>query len=377
MSNFQPPIGTEAERSSGKVWPGTWVDATPYGTFYFGKWFHTGADLNNNSPRHDADAHAEIYSIGDGVVTYSQLYSKQHWGNLVIIDHGIVDGKPLFSRYAHVEDLQVSKGDTVKMGQFIARVGNQFGVFAYHLHFDISTTMQLLKQPYYWPGGDKQGVKTHFIDPKAWLQSHHVVNSPAVNTSGDTTPPINKPDNRTPANPIWYVITPNGIDVFDNSLTTAKKSGKLTHASKLILNQNGRKGEGFIWAQIAEGNFKGKWIQMNKVGGENYLSTNKPTSTNTDAPTPPVNVPDNRNEAKAFWHVTAQNGLDVFDNSLTTSNKSGTLTRGSKIMLNESGRKGEGFIWVQIAQGEFKDKWIQKSKADQSESYISTNPPQH
>lgn len=277
MSTFQPPVGTEAERNSGKVWPGTWVDATPYGTFYFGKWFHTGADLNNNSPRHDSDAHAEIYSIGEGVVTYAQLYSKQHWGNLVIIDHGIVDGKPLFTRYGHVEDIQVTKGQSVKMGHFIARVGNQFGVFPYHLHFDISTTTQLLKQPYYWPGGDKQGVKSHFTDPKAWLLSHHEVNSPAK-ASGETSPtPINKPDNRTPAKPIWHVIAQNGLDVFDNSLTTANKAGKLTRGSKILLNESGRKGEGFIWVQIAEGDFKSKWIQKSKADqSESYISTNPP-----------------------------------------------------------------------------------------------------
>jgi ketol-acid reductoisomerase len=270
-----------------------------------------------------------------------------------------------------VEDLQMTKGQPVKMGQFIARVGNQFGVFPYHLHFDISTTTQLLKQPYYWPGGDKQGVKSHFVDPKAWLLSHHVVNSPAINTGGGTTPPINKPDNRTPAKPIWHVIASNGLDVFDNSLTTANKAGKLTHGSKIMLNESGRKGEGFIWVQIAEGDFKNKWIQKNKVDGENYISTNEKETSPT-----PVNKPDHLAPAKPIWHVSAQNGLDVFDNSLTTANKAGKLTHGSKIMLNESGRKGEGFIWVQIAEGDFKNKWIQKNKVD-GESYISTNPPQN
>ena len=110
--SFTAPIGSDEERKSGIIWPGKWFDVTPYLTHYaYG--YHTGADLNLNYPHWDGDAHSAVYAMGDGVVTYAQLYSRKVWGNLIIIDHGIVDGKPLFSRYAHVENIQVAAGQSV------------------------------------------------------------------------------------------------------------------------------------------------------------------------------------------------------------------------------------------------------------------------
>lgn len=283
---FQAPIGTQAERNSGQIWPGTWYDANRWignipPKYKLGKnnWaYHTGADLNNDKPNWDSDAHAEIYSIGDGEVTYAGLVSKKSWGNLVVINHGIVNEKPLFTRYAHVEEVQVQKGQTVNMGTFIAKVSNQFGVFPYHLHFDISTTTQLLNMPTYWPGLDQQGCKFHFVNPQDWLLQHLNVSGQlnVASNQNSTIPANTNTPPRTLAKPIWHVIAQNGLDVFDNSLTTANKSGKLSRASKIILNESGRKSEGFIWVQIAEGNFKDKWVQKNKVDGETYISTNPP-----------------------------------------------------------------------------------------------------
>lgn len=61
LPNYTAPIGTEAERASGKIWPGAWGDATGYATRYRigspNEAYHTGADLNCNTPIWDADAH--------------------------------------------------------------------------------------------------------------------------------------------------------------------------------------------------------------------------------------------------------------------------------------------------------------------------------
>ena len=142
--SFSSPVGTEEERNSGQIWPGTWTDATPYGTEYqYG--IHTGADLNWNTPSWDGDAHAPVYAMGDGKVTYAQRWpNPNYWGNIIVIDHGIVDGKPLFSRYAHVENITVSPGQFVSKGHQICQVGNGFGLFPYHLHFDIQLVLFLL-----------------------------------------------------------------------------------------------------------------------------------------------------------------------------------------------------------------------------------------
>lgn len=55
------------------------------------------------------------------------------FGNLIEIDHG----EGLLTRYAHAQVLMVKKGDLVKRGQVIARVGSTGLSTGPHLHFEI------------------------------------------------------------------------------------------------------------------------------------------------------------------------------------------------------------------------------------------------
>lgn len=289
---FRSPVGTEDERNKMpiNIWPGSWLDANawtgnipPKYQLGPGNWaYHTGADLNlpNNK-----DAHAQIFSIGDGVVRYAQLVSKASWGNLVVINHGIVNGKPLFSRYGHVEDMVVTKGQAVKVGDPIAKVGNQFGVFPYHLHFDISTTDQLDKAPTYWPGLDMQSCKHHFVNVRDWLRENF--NSTAEilpegstasgDVSGGSGSGGQKPDDVKPL-PTWYVIAPKGAQVYKEPSITAEKSVLLPRGTKVTVDvQKGRKDATVIWGPILGGDLNGQWVAIRKNDGkESYLSTNPP-----------------------------------------------------------------------------------------------------
>ena len=367
---FQAPIGTDEERKSGKMWPGTWVDATPHGTKY-SLGYHTGADLNNNSPRFDADAHSPIYAIGDGVVTFGQLVSKDVWGNLIVIYHGKVDDKPVYSRYAHVEELAVSKGMVVKMGQQIARVGNQFGKFAYHLHFDISTTDQLKTYPTYWPGNDRKGVMHHFVDPRLWLYEHLNATATEVPTgTGETTnpPPVNPP--KPPARDVWYVIVPQ-VDVYKKP--ASDKAGTLAHGVELSIDTNkGAQADNKIWAPITDGPQKGNWVAIRKTDqSESYLSTNKP-STSSAKPTP-AETP---SKPSIVWYVIIPQ-VDIYKTPNVPSEKAGSLAHGSEIAIDlGSGKVIDGKLWGQITDGNQKGNWVSIRKTDQSESYLSTNKPQ-
>ncbi|MBI3164423.1 MAG: M23 family metallopeptidase [Anaerolineales bacterium] len=287
---FRSPVGTEDERNKMPIdiWPKTWVDANawtgnipPKYLLGKGNWaYHTGADLNMAG---DKDAHAPIYSIGDGVVRFAQLVSKTTWGNLVVINHGIVNGKPLFSRYGHVEDMLVAKGQAVKAGDPIAKVGNQFGVFPYHLHFDISTTIQLDKSPTYWPGLDLQSCRHHFVNPRNWLRENHNnsaeklpdglgTSGGGLGTNGGT-----KPDDVKPL-PTWYVIDPQGAQVYKEPSLAAEKTVLLPRGTKVTVDvQKGRKDAALTWGPIIGGNLNGQWVAIRKNDGkESYLSTNPP-----------------------------------------------------------------------------------------------------
>jgi len=170
---FDPPIGTTAERRSSQVWPGRWLDASPFGRLYFigtpSEAYHTGADLNLPS---DADAHTPVYACASGVVVFAARLPT--WGNVIVIRHDPRSRTDIamHSRYGHVEDVVVKVGDRVSRGQRIAKVGNAFGRFAYHLHFDLSTTNILETNPEHWPGRNLTELLQNYVDPRMFIEAN-------------------------------------------------------------------------------------------------------------------------------------------------------------------------------------------------------------
>ncbi|MBL8092048.1 MAG: M23 family metallopeptidase [Anaerolineales bacterium] len=295
---FQAPIGTEEERNSGKIWPGGWTDATGFLNakapgYAYG--IHTGADLNLNvAGNWDADRLAPVYSIGDGIVTYAQTWpNPNYWGNIIVIDHGMVDGKPLYSRYAHVANIRVRPGEVVKMGQQICQVGDGSSairpkaMFPFHLHFDISYTKILREQPQNWPAPstnkNKALVVEHYVDPEKWLKEHHTVESLPKAISGNTTSseseaPTNTPPrtNIAPSLPTWYVIAPE-VTIYKQPNTTSQKSGSLSRGKQIFMSTGGVRNQGMDWGKIVGSTFEGDWVAIRKSDqSESYLSTNRP-----------------------------------------------------------------------------------------------------
>jgi murein DD-endopeptidase MepM/ murein hydrolase activator NlpD len=170
---FDVPVGTSADRRSAQVWPGQWLDASPFAKLYFvgtpSEAYHTGADLN--LPK-DADAHTPIYAAASGVVTFASRLPT--WGNVIVIKHDPLasNGKVVYTRYGHSENMIIKVGDRVARGQQLASVGNAFGAFAYHLHFDVSPTTILETHPEHWPGKNLNLLLANYVDPKQFVLSN-------------------------------------------------------------------------------------------------------------------------------------------------------------------------------------------------------------
>lgn len=63
-------------------------------------------------------------------------FSSGGWGNQVVIDHGIVNGQHLYTRYAHLLSApSVGLNATVTAGQTIGQVGSTGDSTGNHLHF--------------------------------------------------------------------------------------------------------------------------------------------------------------------------------------------------------------------------------------------------
>lgn len=167
---FASPVGTDAERASGEIWPGDWFSALSYGQWHRGS-YHTGDDLNNNKPW-NADAGAPVHAMGDGVVTFAGPLPGTTWGNVVVIRHDVAPGKAYYSRYAHMARIDVSAGEAVIRGQVIGTIGAMPGdEVGHHLHFDISCTDILYINPGHWPGADKAALTANYVDPRLFLQA--------------------------------------------------------------------------------------------------------------------------------------------------------------------------------------------------------------
>lgn len=92
---------------------------------------HKGLDLS-------ASEGSDIYAAADGEVILAQ--SSSSYGNYIIIDHG----GGLKTLYAHCSKLLTEKGDIVKKGQVIAKVGSTGQSTRPHLHFEVILNEQNL-----------------------------------------------------------------------------------------------------------------------------------------------------------------------------------------------------------------------------------------
>ena len=101
--------------------------SSPYG--YRGKSFHKGIDIA------DGNTNGKIVvAAKDGTVELIQLGGSSY-GNMILINHG--DGSK--TRYAHLMSgsISVRQGESVGIGQPIARVGSTGNSTGPHLHFEV------------------------------------------------------------------------------------------------------------------------------------------------------------------------------------------------------------------------------------------------
>ena len=131
---------------------------------------HFGEDWNGKGGG-DTDLHDPIYSCGDGVVTFAADV-RVGWGRVVLIRHAYRDpgtGKVKYvdSQYGHLRSMLVKKGDVVKRGQKIGTMGNNRGMYAAHLHFEIRHNINI--------GMQRESVSksySNWADPTAFIKKY-------------------------------------------------------------------------------------------------------------------------------------------------------------------------------------------------------------
>ncbi len=110
---------------------------------------HNGIDICRWGGTHGAD----VIASGDGTVVKAAWGYNGGYGNMIIINHG----NGVTTYYAHLSNIKVSVGQSVKKGVVIGNVGNTGYSFGAHLHFGVMVNGNWVDPvkyvPRYTPGG--------------------------------------------------------------------------------------------------------------------------------------------------------------------------------------------------------------------------------
>lgn len=118
--------------STGFIYPISGRISSPFGwrthPIFKSRIFHSGIDIAG--PNGGA-----IKASNDGRVIYSGWYGG--YGKVVILDHGVINGKPITTLYGHMSAITVSNGQNVKKGQQIGKEGSTGYSTGPHCHFEV------------------------------------------------------------------------------------------------------------------------------------------------------------------------------------------------------------------------------------------------
>jgi murein DD-endopeptidase MepM/ murein hydrolase activator NlpD len=113
-------------------WPATGRLTSRYGyrthPIYGDRRLHAGIDIGGGTG-------TPIFAAEAGTVILA--YFSPSYGNLTVVDHGVIDGRSVTTAYAHQSVIGVSEGQRVARGQQIGRLGNTGNSTGPHLHFEV------------------------------------------------------------------------------------------------------------------------------------------------------------------------------------------------------------------------------------------------
>ncbi len=135
---------------------------------------HFGEDWNGKGGG-NTDLNDPIYTCASGIVVFAHD-CRGGWGRVLIIRHAYrgSDGKVKYcdSLYGHLRTMSVKLGDTVERGQQVGTMGNNRGMYAAHLHFEIRHNLSI--------GMHRESVPrntTNWADPTGFIRKHRTLKS--------------------------------------------------------------------------------------------------------------------------------------------------------------------------------------------------------
>ena len=126
---FAYPIGKTETVTQAKDKKDDWYNAQDFTVNN-----HLGEDWNANSGG-NTDCGEPVFAAANGTIVYAEN-AGIGWGNVVIIEHNLPDGKKVQTLYGHLQKILKTSGE-VKRREQIGEVGNADGKYLCHLHFEL------------------------------------------------------------------------------------------------------------------------------------------------------------------------------------------------------------------------------------------------
>lgn len=159
--SFAYPIGKAEVSTQAKDKKDDWYNAQDFGANN-----HLGEDWNKNSGG-NTDCGEAVYAAADGIIVYAE-HAGEGWGNVVIIEHTMPDGKKFQTLYGHLRKILKTSGEVKKREQ-IGEVGNADGKYYCHLHFELRTDES---PAWNTAGGGYSTDRKGWLDPSDFIDSH-------------------------------------------------------------------------------------------------------------------------------------------------------------------------------------------------------------
>lgn len=292
---FTYPVSGGYKRRGEAVRNGEYVSTNPIGAVYplrGGSAVHEGDDIAKMGQPCYGDP---VYAIANGVVTFAQDDTQSTWRQMVEIEHTLPDGSKVWSRFAHLREILVRKGQTVTIGQPIGAIGDASGAFVAHLHHAICVTNRMAKSPLDWPSTGhtleqaKEIVATNYTDPLTFIQKRLSV------TVQPTTPQqmikaaqdllaqalaALTPAPSVPPSGDGQLATVNsdiGLNVRTAPSVRAALAGKLPNGETVTVSGEAE-GDGLTWCKVVSGAYAGNYV------AKSYLVFGAPVAAVADDP---------------------------------------------------------------------------------------------
>ncbi len=148
---------------------------------------HIGIDFNAGEGDEDLGLPAAL--IGHGrCVSIIETPFGCGLGRVAIFEHRLPEGDTVYSRYAHLDTVEVSLGATYPLGARVGTIGRSGCQRSSHLHLDLGTDAiwqrTLCRRAWFYPDkAPPSWINRHFLDPRAFIEARMESELPLARSS--------------------------------------------------------------------------------------------------------------------------------------------------------------------------------------------------